>query len=758
MLTPLSSSNSSPPHSALPSNSLLAEPVSGGPMEVGESTRGEVGELREGKGGDRFDEFDDRHSTGVDEEDFRKAFGAFTGTFTTRSATAASGSEGFGTGSLGVIDVTAVATEILKEKTEEGGGPNTYGKFRRILWPLFLGLHVPANHPSASPVPALYSLVDPSSSSPASSSTSSSSTPLSLCALVTASRERYASLYAKHLTAPPTLSALDPQICHPLSNAEANPWKQKEKNEELRAEIFRDVERTFPERTLFQDETVRSTLTRILFVWCRENADVSYKQGMNELLAVVYLVCHRNQLTTGKTTPGAVGSVLLDKQHIEADAFTLFSRLMELGMKSMFASAPSSSTSTQLTALQAAAAGPSNTTTALSPVLSRCNYIYHVLLRNADPSVYNHLISLEVEPQLFLLRWVRLLFCREFHVDDILVIWDAIFADVWLRRSFLLKFSRSADAKQIGRNASAQLPLVDYFAIAMIKFVRTNLLELDYSGCLRRLLKFPPVESVQPLAQVALTSRRAGSKQNYNSAQQQQQQQQRLLQSQQSQEHSETSAKATAGVSLSGLDVKRTDGGEAGKLVDVSIVRSAGSSPVRCGGVPVEVLGRGRGGGVVEAVGGDGGKILTEQQDGNIIPQWMKVWSLKLSDHLGRCVSSLDVTANTRPPLPDDVCASIRAVSADLENARKIMSGPAPFDASLLHSFCSHQPHQHHPPSAGNIRHDVLVGASRGSSLSSSVAPPVTHLTVVPDVTSTTTTSSRGNLIEEEDEQEDIEL
>lgn len=29
-------------------------------------------------------------------------------------------------------------------------------------------------------------------------------------------------------------------------------------------------------------------------------------------------------------------------------------------------------------------------------------------------------------PQLFLLKWVRLLFGREFHVDDLLIIWDAL--------------------------------------------------------------------------------------------------------------------------------------------------------------------------------------------------------------------------------------------------------------------------------------------------------------------------------------------
>jgi len=43
--------------------------------------------------------------------------------------------------------------------------------------------------------------------------------------------------------------------------------------------------------------------------------------------------------------------------------------------------------------------------------------------------LYNFLEKLKVEPQLYGLRWIRLLFGREFHFEDALCIWDAIFAD-----------------------------------------------------------------------------------------------------------------------------------------------------------------------------------------------------------------------------------------------------------------------------------------------------------------------------------------
>lgn len=41
----------------------------------------------------------------------------------------------------------------------------------------------------------------------------------------------------------------------------------------------------------FQEKTISKLLNTVLFVWCRRNPDVSYKQGMNELLASV-IVCY----------------------------------------------------------------------------------------------------------------------------------------------------------------------------------------------------------------------------------------------------------------------------------------------------------------------------------------------------------------------------------------------------------------------------------------------------------------------------------
>ena len=44
------------------------------------------------------------------------------------------------------------------------------------------------------------------------------------------------------------------------------------------------------------------------------------------------------------------------------------------------------------------------------------------------PQLYAALTEKEVQPQLYLLRWLRLLFGREFHLSDSMLVWDALFA------------------------------------------------------------------------------------------------------------------------------------------------------------------------------------------------------------------------------------------------------------------------------------------------------------------------------------------
>eukprot|EP00913_Durusdinium_trenchii_P010989 g10314.t1 len=85
-------------------------------------------------------------------------------------------------------------------------------------------------------------------------------------------------------------------------------------------------------------------------------------------------------------------------------------------------------------------------------------------LRRIAPDVAYEIESWGLTPHVLLLRWVRLLFLRELKFpSDVLIAWDAIFADAHCANS-----DEAAPAPEGVLPSSAALPLVDYLALAMI--------------------------------------------------------------------------------------------------------------------------------------------------------------------------------------------------------------------------------------------------------------------------------------------------
>lgn len=76
-------------------------------------------------------------------------------------------------------------------------------------------------------------------------------------------------------------------------------------------------------------------------------------------------------------------------------------------------------------------------------------------------------------------RWLRLLFGREFPLPQVYLLWDVVFAD------------------------DASLSLVDFICLVMLLYIRDELLQNDYAGCLHRLMRFPAISDIKVLCQQA---------------------------------------------------------------------------------------------------------------------------------------------------------------------------------------------------------------------------------------------------------------
>ena len=63
--------------------------------------------------------------------------------------------------------------------------------------------------------------------------------------------------------------------------------KLRQQDKELRELIKQDVDRTMQENSFFTLPEVNAQLQDMLYLWAKDNIEYGYRQGMNEVLAIV---------------------------------------------------------------------------------------------------------------------------------------------------------------------------------------------------------------------------------------------------------------------------------------------------------------------------------------------------------------------------------------------------------------------------------------------------------------------------------------
>ncbi|PGH11591.1 hypothetical protein AJ80_07061 [Polytolypa hystricis UAMH7299] len=283
---------------------------------------------------------------------------------------------------------------------------------------------------------------------------------------ITDSREGYASLrdyFLKYIEHPNDL----PSTADPLAEDEESPWQRLRRDETIRTEIYQDVERCLQENYFFRDPTTKARMLDILFIFAKLNPDLGYRQGMHELLAPILWVVHhdaiekKSQNSSSLAKESGVMIQVLDSDYIEHDAFSLFCAVMQTA-KSFYEHEDNKP--------------QNNAQASVSAIVARSERIHQTVLKGLDPELADHLLAIDILPQIFLTRWIRLLFGREFSFSEVLSLWDLLFAE------------------------SMRIELIDEVCVTMLLRIRWQLLEADYSTALTLLLRYPSPEPHKPVA------------------------------------------------------------------------------------------------------------------------------------------------------------------------------------------------------------------------------------------------------------------
>ena len=250
----------------------------------------------------------------------------------------------------------------------------------------------------------------------------------------------------------------------PLADDEASPWSTLRNDELSREEIFQDVTRCMQDNFFFREPETQKKLLDILFIYSKLNPDTGYRQGMHELLAPLLWVISQDSLD--QSALAAIDKQqdgndlmmdVLDQRFVEHDAFNLFCAVMQTA-KSFYEAGDGKDS---------------------SPIVKMSMRIGDDLLSIFDPELAVHLQVAGVLPQIYAIRWIRLLFGREFEFNEVLRVWDILFAE------------------------SLRTEIIDLTCVSMLLRVRWTLVEADYSTAITSLSRYsPPKKDEDPRALV----------------------------------------------------------------------------------------------------------------------------------------------------------------------------------------------------------------------------------------------------------------
>ncbi|KAI9217238.1 rab-GTPase-TBC domain-containing protein [Blastocladiella britannica] len=259
---------------------------------------------------------------------------------------------------------------------------------------------------------------------------------------------------------PPTMGPATSSSDHPLSQSTESTWSRFFDQQQLHTLIGKDVPRTFPDHAFFEAPEVQAALAEILAVHSLHR-NMPYRQGMHEVAAVLYWLVDAEKLP---------GTNVVTEADRRALTFWLYDAVMRI-----------------------------HGWIYERDVASKLSHRFlHVYLRAIDAELYDHLVGLQVEPHLFGLRWLRVLFAREFPaLETVTSLWDGLFCMLWAHRAGIAGHPAAAarplaTAQVVSSDAavSAWCEHLCYVAVSVLVAARPRFLLDDYGAVMAAAMRY----------------------------------------------------------------------------------------------------------------------------------------------------------------------------------------------------------------------------------------------------------------------------
>lgn len=248
----------------------------------------------------------------------------------------------------------------------------------------------------------------------------------------------------------------------PLSMNPSNNLKQLRPDLELLDAIILDIQRLFPGEDFFHNgsdsaHAAKRQLITVLYTWCKCNPTVGYKQGIHEILGLIYLNMLGESMILPSSNDYASEELMIlslfDLQYLEHDLFALFNRfVVSSGLIHAFYETEGR--------------------------LMQSIESFNGLLMKVDQLIhYNLITKLRLESPLWIIRFLRLLLLRELSNDLEVpsLLWDKLVAAELLTPK--------------GQTCLADLIIC--MTVILLVHLKTELMLCDFSEALSLLLHYP---------------------------------------------------------------------------------------------------------------------------------------------------------------------------------------------------------------------------------------------------------------------------
>ena len=280
---------------------------------------------------------------------------------------------------------------------------------------------------------------------------------------------------------------------------------------ELRRIINLDIIRTYQNINLFSQEKIKKLLLNILFIWCKENDDVSYRQGMNDLVAILIICFYPYYFSfEEKEKPNKedvikyinikepkerykysniVYNYFHDEDEIECDLFFAFDSLMKKGMKNLFDPRlfQRGEPEYKLYEIFSDMYKEEIDEEKVNFISRRCFLLINEKLKKIDEELFQYFKKIDINCGAFLQKWLRCIFCREFELNQVFILWDVILVEDFVNE----------------KNQKYSLAFMDSICLAMILRLRKYILNRDQNDCFSLLFKYPKIDNIKNIIVLA---------------------------------------------------------------------------------------------------------------------------------------------------------------------------------------------------------------------------------------------------------------